>query len=400
MNDRIRFVDLFCGIGGFHFGLEKASSRFECVWANDFDKYAGSVYQDRFPNTCFSGGDISKTRAEWIPDFDLLIGGFPCQAFSVAGKRRGFDDTRGTLFFEIARILKAKRPRLVLLENVKGLLNHDGGRTFETIIGALDELGYNVEWQVLNSKDFGVPQNRERVFIVGHLRGVSSSPIFPLTEIQGLHNEAYEESSNIAQALTATDFKGPSKQRSNIVLDEITSGLADAQRVYDGEGLARTLKGNSGGQGGKTGLYSVAYRTRTLQGQPGHIEQRKDGISNQLTTVPKDSMIVVHNLQPRSPDRPSLKYSSGGSGHLTKQDGSTYCLDSGNAQAIELQGSIRRLTPRECERLQGFPDDWTLNRLVSLQKDMADNQRYKMLGNAVTTNVVTAIGKRIVEASA
>jgi len=395
----VRFIDLFAGVGGFHIGLERAGN-FECVWANEWDKYAASIYRDRFPGTNFNGADIRKIEPEWIPEFDLLVGGFPCQAFSVAGKRRGFDDTRGTMFFEIARILKAKRPRLVLLENVKGLLNHDAGRTFETIISTLDELGYNVEWQVLNSKDFGVPQNRERVFIVGHLRGISSSPIFPLTEIQGIHTEAYEESSNIAQALTATDFKGPSKQRSNIVLEEITSGLGDAQRVYAENGLARTLKGNSGGQGGKTGLYSVAYRTRTLQGLPGRIEQRKDKIANQLTTVPKDSMIVVHNLQPRSPDRPSLKYSHGGSGHLTKQDGSTYCLDSGNAQAIELQGSIRRLTPRECERLQGFPDDWTLNRLVSLKKDMADNQRYKMLGNAVTTNVITAIGKRILEVGA
>jgi len=110
-----------------------------------------------------------------------LVGGFPCQSFSIAGKRKGFDDTRGTLFFDIARIVKVKRPRIVFLENVKGLLNHDNGRTFTTIIATLDELGYNAEWQVLNSKHFGVPQNRERVFIVGYLRGECQPEIFPLS---------------------------------------------------------------------------------------------------------------------------------------------------------------------------------------------------------------------------
>lgn len=126
-------------------------------------------------------GDATKIDERKLPDFDLLVGGFPCQAFSVAGKRHGFNDTRGTLFFDIARILAHKRPRHLVLENVKGLLSHDSGKTFQTILGVLTDLGYDVEWQVLNAKDFGVPQNRERIFIVGHLGGECGRQVFPIT---------------------------------------------------------------------------------------------------------------------------------------------------------------------------------------------------------------------------
>src|SRR3990167_9297486 len=171
----MKFIDLFAGVGGFRYGIEKAKD-WECVYSNEWDKYANSVYRKHY-GEC----DNRDIRAvDSFPDFDLLCGGFPCQAFSVAGKRGGFDDTRGTLFFEIARILKHKRPRYLLLENVKGLLSHDQGKTFQTILGVLSDIGYGVQWQVLNSKDFGVPQNRERVFIIGNLRGASRPQLFPI----------------------------------------------------------------------------------------------------------------------------------------------------------------------------------------------------------------------------
>lgn len=158
---------MFSGIGGFELGFEKtAPERFECVGYSEIDKHAIRVYSHHWPRHR-NYGDAFKINPSELPDFDLLVGGFPCQSFSIAGKRRGFEDTRGTLFYEICRIAKAKRPRLLLLENVKGLLNHDGGKTFAVILLALDELGYDVEWAVLNSKHFGVPQNRERVFIYG-----------------------------------------------------------------------------------------------------------------------------------------------------------------------------------------------------------------------------------------
>jgi len=135
-----------------------------CIGFSEIDKYATKVYQHHFP-THYAYGDITKINEKELPDFELLVGGFPCQSFSIAGKRGGFLDTRGTLFFEVARIVREKQPRLLLLENVKGLLSHDQGRTFFTIISTLDELGYDCQWQVLNTKDFGVPQNRERVYI-------------------------------------------------------------------------------------------------------------------------------------------------------------------------------------------------------------------------------------------
>jgi len=222
------------------------------------------------------GRDIRTVPSEEIPDHDLLCAGFPCQSFSVAGKRGGFEDTRGTLFFEIARILRDKRPRHLLLENVKGLLSHQEGETFQTILGVLADLGYRCEWQVLNSKYFGVPQNRERVFIVGRLGGEGRPEVFPI---------------------------GENGKR----IDETLSNEQRKQTRIGGD------------------TASIDTRTgSTARGQ-----------------------------------------------HLIKQN--------------ELK--IRRLIPIECERLQGFPDNWT--------KGVSDTQRYKTLGNAVTVNVVEAIGRTL-----
>jgi DNA (cytosine-5)-methyltransferase 1 len=211
----MRYISLFAGIGGFDLALNRLGH--ECVWANEWDKYAAQIYNKNFgklgewtrSTECVRhNGDSSDSKGEsWegnkgvdtrdirtvptseIPDHDLLVGGFPCQAFSIAGKRRGFDDTRGTLFFEIARILKDKQPKFFILENVKGLLSHDTGFTFKTIISTLTELGYDLEWQVLNSKNYGVPQNRERVFIVGHIRGQPRPEVFPIRESDVGDNE-------------------------------------------------------------------------------------------------------------------------------------------------------------------------------------------------------------------
>ena len=179
----MKFLDLFAGIGGFRLGMETAGH--ECVGFCEIDKYARASYK-AIHNTEgeIELHDITAVSDESIRGFgsvDVICGGFPCQAFSIAGHRRGFEDTRGTLFFEICRFASILRPKYLFLENVRGLLNHDGGATFETIIRTLDGLGYDVEWQVLNSKNFGVPQNRERVFIIGHLRGQRTRNVFPLS---------------------------------------------------------------------------------------------------------------------------------------------------------------------------------------------------------------------------
>lgn len=176
-------------------------NRTTCVWFSEIDKYASQIYQSHFPNHT-PYGDITKIDTATLPDFDCLVWGFPCQAFSIAGKRRGFEDTRGTLFFELARILRAKQPRLFVFENVKGLLSHDNGKTFSTIITTLDELGYGLQWQVLNSKNHWVPQNRERVFIIWHLRGTGWPKVFPFW--QGIYNsnESAQEKAGISPPIT------------------------------------------------------------------------------------------------------------------------------------------------------------------------------------------------------
>jgi len=207
----MKYFSLFSGIGGFELGIQQAyentnvssTTRYKqrgldneescalskqkrmavqqpnCIGFSEIDKYAVSIYQKHFPNHK-NYGDITLINEKELPDFDLLVGGFPCQSFSIAGKRGGFEDTRGTLFFDIARIVREKQPRLLLLENVKGLLSHDKGQTFLTILSTLDDIGYDVQWQVLNSKNHGVPQNRERVFIIGNRRGTERPDVFPL----------------------------------------------------------------------------------------------------------------------------------------------------------------------------------------------------------------------------
>jgi len=329
----MRYLSLFSGIGGFELGIQNALSKTErkqqggtevdssmhgqkqlgaqCVGYSEIDKYAVQIYQKHFPEH-HNYGDITKIKEDELPDFDLLVGGFPCQSFSIAGKRGGFSDTRGTLFFDIARILKQKQPRLLLLENVKGLLSHDKGATFLTIIRTLDELGYDLQWQVLNSKNFGVPQNRERVFIVGHLRGTSRPEVFPIANDGGSTDELPR---HVANTLTRR-YEG-----AQAVGTYIGEGKLDAQikqirggsqgnRVYEPRGgLSVTLASQAGGMGAKTGLYSTG----------------------------------------------DMK--------------------------------IRRLTPTECARLQGFPDNW--------HEGVSDTQAYKCYGNAVTVNVVAEIVKRL-----
>lgn len=256
----IRYFDMFAGIGGFRSGLE-AIGGFECVGYCEIDKYAKQAYEAMYD----TGGelyfdDARKIVLEQLPDFDLLVGGFPCQSFSVAGARKGFDDTRGTLFFEIARIASVKKPKYLFLENVLGLLNHNQGRTFETILNTLNtgspksiklfgerrcsiacefltacgwkrvstactDEGYDVCWQVLNSKNIGVPQSRNRVFIIGYLRGQCA--------------EKYYLSRKQAEKL--------------LYKEKPTQG----ERIYSSKGLSCTLTSGSGGFGGHSGLYLI-----------------------------------------------------------------------------------------------------------------------------------------------
>ena len=284
-----------------------------CVGYSEIDKYATAIYQNHFPNHK-NYGDITKINEKELPDFDLLVGGFPCQPFSIAGRRGGFLDTRGTLFFEIARIIKQKQPRFLLLENVKGLLSHSNGLTFYTIIATLDELGYDLQWQVLNSKDFGVPQNRERVFIVGHLRGTPRPQVFPIGETN--------------------------KETNGNSIRQLNKPTHSNDRIYSEKGISPTLNTAQGG----------LRQPKIVGGLQGHQSPREDGISPTLTTA------------------------------MGQGGGQTPIVWSEDIK-------IRRLTPLECERLQGFPDRWT--------EGVSDSQRYKCLGNAVTVNVIQAIIEKL-----
>ena len=317
----MRCLSLFSGIGGFDLALQRKGH--EIVGACEIDKYAREIYARHFPDVPLHH-DATALSPDSLPQSDLLCAGFPCQAFSIAGKRRGFDDTRGTFFFEIVRIAKKKRPRYLLLENVKGLLSHDKGRTFRTILSSLDEVGYDAEWQVLNSKHF-VPQNRERVFIVGHLRGERTGQVFPLGEIPEIC----------------------SNQKETTITNTLTAG------------------GHSGGLHSQMTLISL---------HSGKIKSRK-----KTTTLDAN-----YSKGPRSHGERTLVYLSQTNSNMKQreQERDNTCTLTNNCSdfGIKFDSRIRRLTPLECERLQGFPDGWT--------EGISDTQRYKCLGNAVTVPVV------------
>lgn len=303
----MKFYDLFSGIGAFRLGLERSGHKY--VGSCEIDKYAREVYKKNFGNHYPTERDVREVDASKLPDFDILAAGFPCQTFSYAGKRMGFDDTRGTLFLEIARIAAAKRPSIIFLENVKGLLNHDRGRTFFTIINTLYELGYDVEWQVINGKYF-VPQNRERVFIIGHSREKPTRKIFPIREINQVDDRTCEE--------TQTEGK----------------------RIRNA--FSRTVDANYAKCGGSRTMITIPF----FKGNTNANGRR----------------IKTHN-------EPSFK------------------LDTSSNAGIYNDKKFRKLTPLECERLMGFPDNWTYGQ--------SDTQRYKMLGNSVIPQIIEIIGYKI-----
>ena len=300
----MKFFDLFAGIGGFRVGLE--SHGHECVGSCEIDKYARKIYGKNFGHEP-EYKDVRDIEAKDLPEFDILCAGFPCQSFSIVGNRMGFEDKRGNLFFEIIRLAKEKRTPVLLLENVKGLLSHEKGETFRIMLQTLDECGYDVSWQLLNSRYF-VPQSRERLYIIANLRGSSGRKILPLGKVSKRDDKSRKE-------LYATD--------------ECSSTLT-----------ATYWKGYGGG------------RPMIKESKPVQMNDRSN---------------VKSNMKERVQDRDETWTLTSNSNDFTITDGDR----------------VRKLTPIECERLQGFADDWT--------KGVSDTQRWKCLGNAVTTNVVEYI---------
>jgi DNA (cytosine-5)-methyltransferase 1 len=371
--------EVFDRCGAMSSGIIKSRPnelRYRCVWANDFDKYACQIYRKNFGGKELVEGDIRSINVNSIPDHTLLTAGFPCQSFSVAGKRLGFQDTRGTLFHEILRVAEAKRPPLLLLENVRGLLSHDEGLTFQIILESLEELGYWCEWQVLNSKHYGVPQNRQRVFIIGHLGDNGGREVFPILGSDGGNYQSSEVSASIQSS-----YKKGVNNQNQLVAQGVT--LANTSRYN--QGVNRTpLKQDDQSfalnSAGDQGVTIIADRTRTLAGKGRNLESPKK-TTNALSRVQKDNYLILSH-SPRTND-PKL----GGAVPLLSED-HAFTIDSTPHKVIK-DMRIRRLTPRECERLQGFPDDWT--------QGVSDTQRYKCLGNAVTVNVIEFLGRRLME---
>ncbi len=313
MDKKYKSLDLFAGIGGIRRGFEK--SGFVTIFGNDFDAYCKVTYDLNFKEIPLTVADIAKIKSSDLPDFDILLGGFPCQPFSIAGYRRGFLDTgRGDLFIEIIRILPDKNPQADFLENVKNLKSHDKGKTFKIISDALKDLGYYIKVEVLNSAEYGnVPQNRERVYIVGF---------------------------KSEKQCDAFEFPKPKKLTKTIA--SILEKNVDKKYYYTNSPLYNELK--------KTiKVPNVVYQWRRV-----YVRENKSGVC------------------------PTLTANMGTGGH--------------NVPLIKDKKGIRKLTPRECARLQGFPDSY------KFPKNFPDTKLYKQLGNSVTTTVIERVSKQILKA--
>ncbi|HFU4117031.1 TPA: DNA cytosine methyltransferase [Streptococcus suis] len=451
----MKFLDLFAGIGGFRLGMERAGH--ECVGFCEIDQFARKSYK-AIHNTEgeFEFHDITRVTDESVRGIgrvDVICGGFPCQAFSIAGKRAGFEDTRGTLFFEIARFASILRPKYLFLENVTGLLNHDNGNTFETILGALDELGYDAEWQVFNSKNFGVPQNRERVFIIGHLRGAGGRAVFPFggentqsdfepriavvgsTQDEGSHSFGQREiaysPNGVMGCLSATDYKGPKQvaipvltpdreeKRQNgrrfktdgepmftltaqdkhgvlvndiKVVGVIEPNFNQSGCIYDPEGIAPTIRTMQGG----------GLEPKIIQRGHGYNQGREHDTAPTLTSNSwqENNLLAIKEATAKGyaeatvGDSVNLSHpnSSTRRGRVGKQVANT--LLTGEEQGVVTPNfRIRKLTPRECWRLQGFPD-WAFDKAQAVN---SNSQLYKQAGNSVTVNVIEAIARKLEE---
>lgn len=405
----MQFVDFFAGIGGIRLGLEQAGHK--CVGFCEFDKYARTAYKAMYDTEGeWENHDVRTVKPYDVPAADLWCFGFPCQDISVAGKQKGLQEgERSGLFYEIMRLLagrrKEDRPRWLLIENVKNLLSIGNGFDFARLLCEVGGHGYTLQWDTLNSKNFGVPQNRERVFIVGYLGNIRGREVFPLRPADG---------------------ENPCE------LNEITQGLSMAYRVYNPDGISKTLAAVGGGGGAKTGLYAV--KVVKPYGSTGgtcdlKITENETGIAAAL--VARDYKgISRHNgnaviCAVLTPDREEkrqngrrIKEPGEPSFTLTAQDrhGVAIFDDQGrkNKQLKPLDicptlraqshGNepkifgdnvrIRRLTPRECWRLQGFPDEYFDKAKAA---GISDTQLYKQAGNGVTVNVARAIGERLKE---
>lgn len=317
----IKFIDLFCGIGGIRLGMD--SQGFECVFSSDINAECQRTYNENFGEEPF--GDITQIDEKSIPDHDILCAGFPCQPFSISGKQKGFDDTRGTLFFDICRILNEKKPSVVFLENVKHLVHHNGGKTLQTILDKLEDLGYSVSWRVLNGSDYGVPQNRERIIIIGSLNGK-----FDFDKLQTVPRE---------RLLEYLDTEGEFEY-----LDPADYTLIENPKQQPG-----------------SGLIFAGYRNKSI---------RKVGVrpgTEHLSRVHKqpNRIYSVLGIHPTLPSQES----------------------SGRYFVLTTDNRVRKLTINECWRIMGFPESYIKVSSIGEQYKQLGNSVCVPMIKAVATEI-------------
>jgi DNA (cytosine-5)-methyltransferase 1 len=361
---KIRVLDLFSGIGGFHLGLTRAGFEVESYFS-EIDKYAIDVYSNNFKEATYVGS-VTDVRGADLKRIDAITFGSPCQDFSLAGKRKGLGGDRSSLIGEAIRLISECRPRFFIWENVKGTFSSNDGADFWAIIQAFANIGgYRLEWQLLNTKWF-LPQNRERIYLVGYIGDGSRGQVFPIGEDNGANNELSRQQGNICTLTTRYGADGNGSY--------ITERKLDAQKVKVN---SATNAGYEEATIGDSINLSVPT-SKTRRGRVGKgVAQTLDTHCNQAvigySRDSKGNVISRHEKQ-----ECNTLHSSSGTGNNTDQ--------------FIRQNRIRRLTPVECERLQGFPDNWTK---YGQSGEISDSQRYKMCGNAVTVDVVKEVAKRI-----
>tara|TARA_A100000171_G_scaffold43539_1_gene45632 strand:+ start:154 stop:1206 length:1053 start_codon:yes stop_codon:yes gene_type:complete len=340
---KINHLDLFSGIGGFHLGFERAGFEVNSYFS-EIDKYAIQVYKDKFKDSNYVGS-VTDVRGGDLPDIDLITFGSPCQDFSLAGKRKGLGGERSSLISEAIRLIREKRPRVFVWENVKGTFSSNNRQDFAAILQAFTNIGgYRLEWQLLNTKWF-LPQNRERIYLVGYLGDGSGGQIFPIGESGKQTDELQGQQGNTCTLTARYEATGNVSYVIERKLNAQEVEVGTLRTHNDGKGVAQTL--------------DTACNQATILG---------------YTRDKKGKVVSRHKV-----DKANTLHSSTGGGGNTDQ-------------FVTNDVSIRRLTPIECERLQGFPDDWTKEGTEGV---ISDTQRYKMCGNAVTVDVVAAVAERI-----
>ena len=358
------FLDFFAGIGLFRLGLEQAG--FTCKGHCEIDKYANMSYEAMHnpKEDEWFEKDITKVRADSLPDVDLWVGGFPCQDVSMAGERKGLYGERTGLFFEFVRLLKERgdnKPRWFILENVKGIFSSGGGWDFAIVLCELAALGYGIEYALVNSKDYGVPQNRERVYIIGDITGQSTGKIFPL-------------------------------RRSGKTAPAQIIGGPQGSRIYNTGGVSPTITSGTGGLGTKTGLYFVAkdekkgVMTKDICGTIDASYGKGLGSRQHRTGI-------LESRMPRALLNPCKEKTRQNGRRIKEENEEMFTLTASDIHGILLDSRIRRLTPLEAFRLQGVPDAY-FERAASV---CSDAQLYRQIGNAVTVPVVQAIGEKLAE---